>query len=504
MKTRLAAVLLVLLPAVLTTPAAGDNPTQRASLDSTGKQVSAASGSLDHPPSLSADGRSVVFESAAPALVASDSNGVSDVFRRDLEGGQTVRLSLSSAGEQGNAGSFSPMVSGDGRLVVFESLASNLVAGDTNGLSDIFGFDQTAGTVSAVSASPAGATGNGASSHPSLSRNGQLAAFCSRASDLVPDDTNGTPDVFVRDLTKSETTRVSLSNSGSETSGECWHSALSGDGRFVAFRSAAPDLVDGDSNGAADVFVRDRQTGQTTRVSVSSSGRQADGASGGNGVAISDDGRLVGFDSAATNLVAEDTNGASDVFVHDRQTGETKRASVNSSGGQGGGDSGRSGVAISADGRWVAFESRAPDLVPGDTNGVGDIFVHDMGSGASSLVSIGFDGSPAHDFSYAPAMNGDGGIVAFTSLANNLVVGDRNDQPDVFVRNGSFASSVEVHAVTPTGGAPTEAPGSNRPAPEGGSGLPVVAYVVMAAGAGAMAVAAGRWFLRRRHRTPAG
>ena len=269
------------------------------------------------------------------------------MFWRDLEGGQTARLSRSSSGEQSNAGSFSPMVSGDGRRVVFESLASNLVAGDTNGSSDIFVYDQTAGTVSAVSVSRMGATGNAASSHPSLSRNGQFAAFCSRASDLVPDDTNGTPDVFVRDLTKGETTRVSLSNSGSQTSGGCSRSALSADGRFVAFRSAAPDLVDGDSNGAADVFVRDRQTAQTTRVSVSSSGRQADGASGGSGVAISDDGRLVAFDSGATNLVAEDTNGASDVFVHDRQTGETKRASVNSSGGQGGGDSGLSGVAIS-------------------------------------------------------------------------------------------------------------------------------------------------------------
>src|SRR5207249_1659148 len=167
--------------------------------------------------------------------------------------------------------------------------------------------------------------------------------------------------------------RVSVDSAGNQGNGDGTEVALSADGRFVAFTSAAPDLVAGDTNGATDVFVHDRQTAETRRVGVDSGGTQANGAS--TGVALSADGRFVAFTSAAPDLVAGDTNGAADVFVHDRQTGTTERVSVDSGGSQANGDS--TDVALIADGRFVAFTSAAPDLVAGDTNGAADVFVHD-------------------------------------------------------------------------------------------------------------------------------
>src|SRR5947199_301364 len=180
------------------------------------------------------------------------------------------------------------------------------------------------------------------------------------------------------------TVRVSVASDGTEGNDVSLGSALSADGRFVAFDSAATDLVAGDTNGVADVFVHDRQTGTTERVSVDSAGNQAKDAR--RGVALSADGRFVAFTSAATNLVAGDTNGPTDVFVHDRQRGTTERVSVDSAGTQANGAS--TGVALSADGRFVAFTSAAPDLVAGDTNGAADIFVHDRQTGTTERVSM--------------------------------------------------------------------------------------------------------------------
>src|SRR5437773_218323 len=192
------------------------------------------------------------------------------------------------------------------------------------------------------------------------------------------------------------TERVSVASGGTaEGNDTSLGSALSADGRFVAFDSAATDLVAGDTNGATDVFVHDRQTGTTERVSVASDGTQGNNAS--SYPALSADGRFVAFDSDATNLVAGDTNGATDVFVHDRQTGATERVSVTSGGGtQGNGTSGGffSFPALSAAGRFVAFQSDATNLVAGDTNGATDVFVHDRQTRTTERASAPSAASP--------------------------------------------------------------------------------------------------------------
>src|SRR6266446_1314542 len=231
------------------------------------------------------------------------------------------------------------------------------------------------------------------------------------------------------------TERVSVTSGGTEGNGASLGSALSADGRFVAFDSAATDLVAGDTNGVSDVFVHDRQTGATERVSVASGGAQGNASSGLIGFAfppaLSADGRFVAFVSYATNLVPGDTNGATDVFVHDRQTGMTERVSVASDGTQA--NNASSYPALSADGRFVAFQSDATNLVAGDTNGATDVFVHDRQTGTTERVSVASGGTQGNGFSAGPALSADGRFVAFHDTATNLVAGDTNGASDVFV-----------------------------------------------------------------------
>ena len=225
--------------------------------------------------------------------------------------------------------------------------------------------------------------------------------------------------------------RVSLSTGGVQGDFSSAMPTISADGRYVAFGSGAGNLVPGDTNGWDDVFVRDRQTGATERVSVSSTGTQANGISLVS--VISADGRYVAFFSDADNLVTGDTNGTADVFVHDLQTGLTERVSVSSAGAQGNGES--YGPAISADGRYVAFFSLSIDLVTGDTNDVADIFVHDRVSGVTERVTVDSSEAQANDFSWDCAISADGRHVAFQSSAGNLVAGDTNGSDDIFVRD---------------------------------------------------------------------
>ena len=195
-----------------------------------------------------------------------------------------------------------------------------------------------------------------ASEQPSLSADGRYLAFSSAAGNLVTDDTNGVRDVFVHDRGTGDLTRVSVDSAGSQGNGGSGSPSISQSGRFVAFTSSADNLVAGDTNGAADIFVHDRQTATTTRVSLSSGGAQADQSSD-SFVAISGNGRFVAFASEATNLVSGDTNGVADLFVHDRQTGATERISLDSNEAQANG--GSANPSLSADGRFVAFTSSA-------------------------------------------------------------------------------------------------------------------------------------------------
>ena len=301
----------------------------------------------------------------------------------------------------------SPQVSGDGRYVAFQSSANNLVAGDTNGAGDIFVHDSQTGQTTRVSVDSTGVQANSifGSSDSSISVDGRYVAFISNGTNLVPGDTNGIQDVFVHDRQTGQTERVSISSTGAQANGGVNNPYISGDGRYVTFASTASNLVAGDSNGVSDIFVHDRQTGQTSRVSVDSAGDQ--GNSHSEFPVISGDGRFVAFQSVATDLVAGDTNSSADIFVHDRQTGQTTRASKNSSGVQA--NSASLSPAISQDGNFVTFESFATNLVSGDTNGFYDIFVHDLQTGQTSRVSVDSSGNQAlgHD-SLNPSISSDG------------------------------------------------------------------------------------------------
>src|SRR5437016_8015596 len=254
------------------------------------------------------------------------------LWGRSADAQTTERVSVASGGTEGNGASLSSALSADGRFVAFVSAATDLVAADTNGVSDVFVHDRQTGATERVSVASGGAEGNGSSGligfafPPALSADGRFIAFVSFATNLVAGDTNGATDVFVHDRQTGTTERVSVASGGTQSNAASLGSALSADGRFVAFQSDATNLVAGDTNGATDVFVRDRQTGMTERVSVASDGTQANNVS--SYPALSADGRFVAFESDATNLVAGDTNGATDVFVHDRQTGATERVSA--------------------------------------------------------------------------------------------------------------------------------------------------------------------------------
>jgi uncharacterized lipoprotein NlpE involved in copper resistance len=266
-------------------------------------------------------------------------------------------------------------------------------------------------------------------------------AFHSLADNLVSGDTNETRDIFVHDRETGETTRVSVSSDGTQSNSTSYVPSISADGRQVAFYSDASNLVSGDTNGIGDIFVHDRDTGETTRVSVASNGTQ--GNSGSDYPSISADGRQVAFYSDASNLVSGDTNGFGDIFVHDRDTGETTRVNVSS-------DGTHSNIcsfypSISEDGRYVAFYSAASNLVSGDTNELGDIFVHDRETGETTRVSASSGGSQCNDHSWYPSLSGDGSYVAFQSEATNLVSGDTNGVNDIFVSAVEFGSSTPTY-----------------------------------------------------------
>jgi len=287
-------------------------------------------------------------------------------------------------GVRGNAFSPDTATSSNGRFIAFESAAANLApGGDTNAHVDVFVRDRWNHRTRCVSVNRAGHPGNAGSENPWMSADGRWIVFASNSSNLVSGDTNGMWDVFVRDLSAGVTERASLGPLAQQADGPSRYPSISADGRFVAFESYATNLAAGDSNSVPDVFVRDRWAGTTERASVDSAGAQSDLES--SSPAISADGRFVAFASQATNLVAGDTNAAIDVFVRDRLTGTTERVSVSVAGAEAAAQS--NGPSISSDGRVIGFASQAGNLVPGDANGTWDVFVRDLAPGCSPPAS---------------------------------------------------------------------------------------------------------------------
>jgi Tol biopolymer transport system component len=424
-------VAMIVLVVIAAAPAFGaGTKTSRVNVASSGEQADWYS----YDPHISADGRYVVFYSAASNLVPGDTNEELDVFVNDRVSGETTRVSVASDGTQATGRSDYSTISADGRYVAFYSQAANLVPDDTNGATDAFVHDRVSGKTTRVSVDSSGAQVSGPtypSNPPAISADGRYVAFQSAASNLVPDDTNQTDDVFVRDRSSGMTTLVSVDSGGAQANGYNYYTSISADGRYVAFQSAASNLVPGDTNGTYDGFVHDRVSGKTTRVSVSTRG--AEGPSGSYSTTISADGRYVAFESGDPNLVPHDTNGVFDVFLRDLKSGTTSRVSLTNLGAQAQRDSYL--PSISADGRYVAFHSDASDMVRGDTNNVGDMFVRDRVTGKTLRVSVATDGTEANNYNInMPSISADGRYVAFYSEATNLVPGDTNGVSDVFVR----------------------------------------------------------------------
>jgi Tol biopolymer transport system component len=577
---------------VLATPA----PAQDLQIASQATQTAVLpfSSTTSAPTSVSTDGRFVIYDSNAPDVVPGDTNGLTDVFLRDRTQGTNERISVASAGSQGNGASFASSMSADARLVVFQSAASNLVAGDTNGFTDVFLRDRVAGTTVRLSLAPGGAEANGASTNPVISADGRFVAFTTVATNLFAGDSNNFSDVMRLDLATNELT-LAHRNGSTFGNGGADFASISADGRFVLFASGSNNLVAGDTNGLQDLFRFDAQTGTTIRVSLGASGAQlssasfaspgvalsadgqralfltaaaalptdtdtlsdayvrdlatattlrateglsfsaaqptispdglhvcysafqtigdetfnrlfvrtlgggvqslladapldpitvqcgafssdglfvhaihavatpgnptdlqvayrievatgagellarraanvsalaANGASRGGPIGLSDDGTLVAFASAASNLVAGDTNDQRDIFVRDLVQGTTQRISLGAGGAQA--DCRSRAPRISRNGRYVVFQSCA-GLLPVDTNAEDDIYVFDRQSGTLALASIADGGAVANGRSTDPSVANDGTVV-FGSCASNLVDGDTNGVCDAFVR----------------------------------------------------------------------
>jgi Tol biopolymer transport system component len=380
---------------------------------------------------VSGDGRYVVFGSRASNLVAGDTNDRLDVFLRDLTAGTTSRVSVTKHGSDANNDSYGGTVSLDGRFVAFSSRADNLVEGDFNWREDVFVKDMLTGDVTLVSTDSAERQADGTSMQPSISADGRYVAFHSNATNLTAGDLNEASDVFVKDLATGSITRDSTDQFGREATGWSYGAKISDDGRTVAFLSDASNLVSNDTNGVLDVFVKDRVTGVITRANTNRNGVQANGAA--DRASISADGRRIAFQSSASNLISDDHNELDDVFVRGFAFDGMQKASEAQDKTEA--DGGSFGPSISADGRFVAFFSEATNLVPNDTNGLLDVFLKDMGDASVARVSVADSGSPANGNSYRPAVSHDGRYIAFESDANNLLSSDTNNVRDIFVRD---------------------------------------------------------------------
>lgn len=379
--------------------------------------------------SLSADGRYVAFASRASNLVNGDTNERNDCFIRDLQTGLTERVSISSEETETNGNCAWPAISEDGRFVVYESNASDLVPNDNNGIWDIFVRDRQAGETARISVATGNVEGNGESRLPRISADGRFVSFVSAATNLVISDTNSTYDIFVHDLQSGITSRVSVATGGTEGNDFSQSPNISADGRYVTFSSQATNLVIGDTNSRRDIFVHDRDSGTTTRVSVASDGTQGNWNS--YWPSVSANGRVV-FSSDATTLVGNDTNGTKeDIFLHNLQTGVTTLVSVSSS--EEIGNSESQLATISADGRFVAFTSDATNLVPAANNGIEHVFLRDTLLGTTTLVSVSTGGSSGNGSSAFPYLAADGGTVVFESAATDMVLNDTNDEADIFL-----------------------------------------------------------------------
>lgn len=426
---------------------------------------------LSQAPAISADGNVVAFFSYDGSLdeLHPDANGggVPDVYVHDFAAGLTERVNVSSGGDQANAGMwlYEPSLSADGQQVAFPSAATNLVAGVPGGFDQIYARDRGAGVTSLMSADGAGNPANGVCGYPFITANGRRVAFESHASNLVGGDTNSSNDVFVHDRDTDEngvfdepghtsTVRVDVSSTGAQNNTFASDITISADGQYAVFMSPSGNLTSESQNGRRYIYLRDRdqdgnhvfdEPGGVETIKISFSCAAIDGSCTSGIPRISADGSTVAYVQSATINVdpAQQSDGVYHVYAYDRASGTTHQMDVSTSGGAANGMSQYADT--SATGRYVSFWSAATNLVPSDTNGKGDFFVHDRdadgngvfdepGKTTTEIVSVSTSGTQQDGDGIVARISADGRHVAFESTATNLVPSDTNGVSDVFRR----------------------------------------------------------------------
>lgn len=423
--------LALLLGTVLTLSTSGNATaaprTTRVSVSSTG--VEGNSHSIDS--GISSDGRFVVFASfAANLLSVPDTNSALDIFIHDRQTGNTTLISAAPDGTLANGPSYAPRITPDGRFIVFFSTASNLVTGDSNNKNDVFVHDRQTGLTSRVSISSTGVQSDGDSYYCSISDDGRHIVFGSNATNLdaVFSDTNGLQDIFIHDRQDATTTLISKNTDNIIGNDRSVYPVISGNGQFAVFYSKATNFVsNSDVNGSYDIFIRDLQTGSIRLVSITPDGMAGNYYS--TIPAISTDGQTVVFRSDASDLVANDTNNKSDIFVRDLATNQTTKISLDPGGNEH--PNGSLFPSLSADGMVVGYYASGADAVD-------NVYRHDRRTGKTTLVSVTSSGAPGTAHSRQPAVSADGNFIAFQSKASDLVANDTNGADDIFVR-GSFS-----------------------------------------------------------------
>ncbi|MFF7458648.1 TolB family protein [Kitasatospora sp. NPDC008115] len=397
-----------------------------------------------HLGGLSASGRYAVFTSEATNLVPGDTNGGADVFVRDLVTGRTERVSVADDGGQATGSSSGRAISADGRYIAFASNAPGLVPGDTNGVYDVYVRDRVAGRTERISAGDPAQPQTGGTDTPVISWDGRYVAFASGRGDLVPGDTNHVADIFVHDRRTGATRRANVADDGTQAESPARHPALSADGSRVSFisrDSLASDPGPGGEGGGGGgedgaqlarprtypLYVHDLRTGTTRPASVGPDGRTYGALDGG----LSPDGRFALF-SSYTSLATGYAH--PQVFAHDLLTGATTLVSAARDGAPGAGDGQSYSPVMTADDRRVYFASNAANLVPGDTNGVADVFRRDLWTGAVERVALAADGSESPVESEGPALDALGTSVMIASADSPRLPGDTNQHQDVFLR----------------------------------------------------------------------
>lgn len=390
-------------------------------------------------PSMSADCRYVVFSSYARNLIAEDVNNNEHIYLYD-RGLDTIKLlSVSDGGQQGDRHSTDPVISADGKFVAFQSEARNLVPGDSNGDSnqsagrDIFVYDLTLDTIKRISMRDNGNETNQASGKPSISGDGRYVAFEASDDNIVSGFNTGNTNAYIYDRLEDTTVGIPVPFADTQTNRDSLYPVISTDGAYVAFEFWVSKNADNQNlnYSYADIYLYSTISGAVERISGTKIGIEADQTRSENPT-ISDDGRYVAFESDHEDIDFYDTNDAVDIFVYDRVEGTTRRVSANgSTGGQKFKDS--TNPALSGDGRFVAFESMAANLVDSDTNDAIDIFITDLSTGEISLASVSENGVQGNNYSYLPGLSYNGRCMVFLSKASNLSDLDIGSHADIFV-----------------------------------------------------------------------